>query len=496
MCNTNVGQVCVAAYDTAGLPLSTACLSIQWGGGGSGWEAIQTPVTPCNCAPFVIGVGPIAGICPGTCGNGMPSPNMYFAVYDNVWGSGVYQGPADNATVYSTPFGTGIYSWYVYPIDTSLGLANAILISGGSCGAPVNNIVTVFGCMPTIYPVSITPSPVCVGDTFTAADLFSSGTFDGWFSDPQILILPTASFYSTQAVAVSGPGFFNIGFLSTDISGCPLSGTGIVEVQLCSPTPVANFIANTTSICPYACVNFTNNTSNGTSYHWRFPGAVPDTSSSLNPPTICYGSSGDYDVELIAENANGSDTLLLQNYIHVYTVASTNSHFQNDTAFINTGFVSYEWYFNNQLLQGVNSYYCPVPVSGDYSAIVTDANGCNQTVVFLGLVSSVSQNEIQSTINIFPNPASDILTIENLNKNNPVISIEIINQTRQKIRSHNGSSENRINLSVNNLANGIYTLKIQYRQRKHFQKGRYSKLNFRHINNKKALLSQRAFLLS
>lgn len=38
----------------------------------------------------------------------------------------------------------------------------------------------------------------------------------------------------------------------------------------------------------------------------------------MNPIGICYNSPGQYDVMLIASNANGIDTLFLPNFVTVY----------------------------------------------------------------------------------------------------------------------------------------------------------------------------------
>ena len=63
-------------------------------------------------------------------------------------------------------------------------------------------------------------------------------------------------------------------------------------------------------------------TNDPTSWEWSFPGGFPNTSSVRNP-TVSYSASGTYDVQLIAENAEGKDTLLLRNLIHVTTPSAS-----------------------------------------------------------------------------------------------------------------------------------------------------------------------------
>ncbi|HEY8366515.1 MAG TPA: S8 family serine peptidase, partial [Bacteroidia bacterium] len=49
---------------------------------------------------------------------------------------------------------------------------------------------------------------------------------------------------------------------------------------------------------------------------WSFPGGTP-SSSNLKNPIVAYNSPGTYDVQLIASNNFGADTILLQNFVNV-----------------------------------------------------------------------------------------------------------------------------------------------------------------------------------
>src|SRR6185295_7923674 len=123
--------------------------------------------------------------------------------------------------------------------------------------------------------------------------------------------------------------------------------------------------------------DFTNLSLNTTSCQWYFAGAIPDTSTDINPSNICYPNAGSYDVQLIATNANGSDTLLLTNYITVYPSPSPQAISQNgDTLFAITGSTSYQWYFNTNIIIGATDYFYVATASGDYNVVATDVNGC------------------------------------------------------------------------------------------------------------------------
>ena len=139
-------------------------------------------------------------------------------------------------------------------------------------------------------------------------------------------------------------------------------------VKFCDSTQSLSLFTAPAVLCPGTCTDFTNLSLNATSYQWSFPGATPDTSTAVNPTNICYTNSGSYDVQLIATNANGSDTLLLTNYITVYPSPPPQSITQNgDTLFAIAGAGIYHWYLNGNIISGATDYFYVATSSGDYN---------------------------------------------------------------------------------------------------------------------------------
>ncbi|MEO8087957.1 MAG: T9SS type A sorting domain-containing protein [Bacteroidota bacterium] len=174
--------------------------------------------------------------------------------------------------------------------------------------------------------------------------------------------------------------------------------------------PSVSFSA-TQNLCPGTCTDFLNLSFNATSCQWSFPGATPDTSTATNPINICYQNAGSYDVQLIATNANGSDTLLLSNYITVYPSPPQQAINQSgDTLFANAGATSYQWYFNGNLIQGATDYFYIAQASGDYNVVATDVNGCEVEAAVFNIVAEVGSGS-QRPFTIFPNPVGEKLSI-------------------------------------------------------------------------------------
>jgi PKD repeat protein len=75
--------------------------------------------------------------------------------------------------------------------------------------------------------------------------------------------------------------------------------------------PVADFSASTKTVNAGIPVNFFDQSSyNPTTWQWTFAGAAVSNSTLQNPIGIVYNAPGIYDVKLIAQNANGHDSIV------------------------------------------------------------------------------------------------------------------------------------------------------------------------------------------
>ena len=104
---------------------------------------------------------------------------------------------------------------------------------------------------------------------------------------------------TTQSIVVSAAGTYNVTTTNTD--ACDGVGQSADVVIVVNPQPVADgAIGNITNFV----VNFTNTSTNATSYSWDFGDF---TSSSAAQPTHAFAASGAYTVTLTAINGNCTD---------------------------------------------------------------------------------------------------------------------------------------------------------------------------------------------
>ncbi|MDQ3142270.1 MAG: T9SS type A sorting domain-containing protein, partial [Bacteroidota bacterium] len=79
------------------------------------------------------------------------------------------------------------------------------------------------------------------------------------------------------------------------------------------------------------------------------------------------------------------------------------------------------------------------------------------------IVTSTKNNEIENRIRLYPNPTKNWVIIENLNKDDSILKIDVLDIHGRYIQKEsNGKSLDKINLSTANLKSGIYLLKIGF----------------------------------
>lgn len=157
-----------------------------------------------------------------------------------------------------------------------------------------------------------------------------------------------------------------------------------------SLAPSASFeVAGTSSAsgCAPLVVQY-NNTSLGSSnsYSWSFEGGTPSSSTEVNP-TVTYHNTGVFDVELVAENANGSNTSLLQDLIAVSSTPGTASieEMIDGLSFVFSGSAenatTYHWDFGDDNTGSGSTIDHEYDTDGTYPVTLTASNGCGESTV-------------------------------------------------------------------------------------------------------------------
>ena len=176
-----------------------------------------------------------------------------------------------------------------------------------------------------------------------------------------------------------GPGTYTVSLTVTNACGTATSTQQIVIPEV----PSVAFTALPAGGCGSTAVVFLNQTGNGSTYEWTFPGGIPATSTAENP-AVFYANPGSYTVTLTATNSSGSATRTEVDFIVIastiaasFTVApagGTTYTFTNTS----TDPASYLWDFgdgNTSTEQNPTHTYA---TSGSFMVTLTATNACGE----------------------------------------------------------------------------------------------------------------------
>jgi PKD repeat protein len=306
------------------------------------------------------------------------------------------------------------------------------------------------------------------GQTWT--QLYSKGgTTLSTASNQNTSFIPTISQWRTETVSLNAyVGQTNVTFLfqNRNWNGNNLYLDNVNITGVNNGPPAAAFTSNTTAICPGQCITFTDNTTGlPTSWSWAFPGGSPSTSSQQNPGSVCWNTAGTYVVTLTSCNGNGCNTAT-QTINVTMPVMSAGA---DDTIctggnvmLVPSGGISYLWAPGGSL----SCTTCPNPVATPtvtttYTVTGTDANGCSNTdvvTITVMLCTGISMDHIEQLMKVYPNPATDNITIE-LNYSETAM-LSVFNMIGEEVRLqylYPGVND----IEISELPKGIYLFKVQ-----------------------------------
>lgn len=196
-------------------------------------------------------------------------------------------------------------------------------------------------------------------------------------------------------------------YILTVTSGNPLCPDAATDTSIISIQPLTTDFTVETPICngETSTITYTGVSGSNPTYTWDFDGGNATPGAGQGPQNVSWDSTGSYSVELsITNNACISDTTI--NTVDVSIVnAVVDSLIDPSCGGSMNGYISigvnegqpnytYEWSHN----AGVTDSFATGLDGGDYQIVVTDANGCHDTVdVTLNVNPSIAVSIINTT---------------------------------------------------------------------------------------------------
>ncbi|MFT7333467.1 MAG: PKD repeat protein [Sphingobacteriales bacterium] len=247
-----------------------------------------------------------------------------------------------------------------------------------------------------------------------------------------------------------------------------------------TPTPKADFTADTRDIVVGETVTFTDASENGpTSWGWDFnvdndPGVMTSTDQN---PSMTFPVPGQYSVQLNISDGTNDDSKTRVNYITVYEtpksgfdhnifVGSTGVQF-NDTSSKNP--TSWFWEFGDPDFSTSDSRnpFFVYPDSGYFTVCLTTTNlagsdtACNTIIIGDSTgATGISNAFATANVNLFPNPANTFINLSWSNKVQP--TQVVIRDIAGRILSTRGIELNSTSKIINleDLNSGYYLIEL------------------------------------
>jgi len=278
---------------------------------------------------------------------------------------------------------------------------------------------------------------------------------------------PTGAVYlnaATNTMSVSGINVMGSHQYRCFVSNCNGAYTDISDVStlnvISSPADAAGAISGPTAVCQgqsFTCS--VPEIGNTTSYVWTLPAGYTGSSSTNSINVICQptATSGNISVKGTNNCGEGIPSLLsmvVNPQPETPTVTLTGIVLHSSATSGN------QWYDQNGIISGATNQDYTYVGFGNYYVIVTNANGCvsNQSNHLNIADNILAYNPDSKIVNIYPNPSSDLLTIE-IQGNSKELNFEIVNTMGQII--YGGTMLEKTTLKTSDFAQGIYLIKFK-----------------------------------
>jgi PKD repeat protein len=317
-------------------------------------------------------------------------------------------------------------------------------------------------CDTSVFCTSVT---VCIAPTISFTTMWASGgTYD--FSGTATEATTYAWDFGDGSPLGSGLNPSHTYALSGTYTVC-VTAYGCDSVTTCD---VVNICVPAVAGYTYSDVNgtvqFTDTSTNATSWSWDFGDASTDNTQN---PSHTYAANGTYNVCLYVGGCV-ADTICMTvtTCPEALTASFTSMDSLMTAMFMSTSSgspVTYLWDFGDMTTDSVANPVHTFPSTGLYNVCLTtwnvcgdSATSCDSVLLIITGVNTLPGAEVS----IFPNPAQESAVIDvNSAEYAGVFVFEMYDATGKLVRAQNGVIGQRMTIGRDNLAAGTYIYKIR-----------------------------------
>jgi len=259
---------------------------------------------------------------------------------------------------------------------------------------------------------------------------------------------------TSQAITVTTSGSYSV--TVTDNNGC--SASSVATTVNVSNAPAPTVSASATQACSGETITLTSSPAD--SYNW---------STGETTQAITVSTSGTISVTTTNADACagvGLSTPVTITFTQTPTAQGAFTANGNVATFTNTstGATAYSWDFGDFTNSSASAPVHAFAANGNYQVVLTAINGnCTDTTV-LTVAITVSVEELigLGNINVYPNPATEAITVSFDNQLGNSVEISLVDALGRSVVTESiqsvGLTEFGLNLSA--ISNGMYTLQL------------------------------------
>ncbi len=382
----------------------------------------------------------------GTCNTG----NIFTAQLSDA--SGSFTSPISIGTISATSSGTitaTVPSTVAYGTNYRVRVVSSNPIQKGER----NNSNILINNAPSVLS-SPSSKTVCINanTSFTSA-VSSNSTTVQWYFNSSPVGTATLSSLALTSVQASNSGNYYL----TVTNGCGSANSNTVTLTVNNPSVT---VSGLLSVCAGQSTTLT--ASGAINYSWN-------TGSNSSSITATPSSNTNYTVTGVdAQGCIDTETLtVVLNALPTVSVSTSNAIIcTGETSTLTaTGANTYSW---NTTSSGSAIVVNPT-TNTVYTVSGTDANGCSNSSTItqsVSLCTGITQLVNESSVSVFPNPFTDVITIKNTFKNSTIVIVDVLGKV--VFEKQIVSSETSIDLSE--LKTGFYQLMVNGESNSYTQK--------------------------
>lgn len=246
---------------------------------------------------------------------------------------------------------------------------------------------------------------------------------------------------TSQSITVSPGSATTYSVTATNSCG---STTDDVEVTV-NANPSVN-AGNDTEVCVGEEVVLT--AAGSGAFTWS-PGG--ETTQSI---TVSPASSETYTVTINNSCGSATDDVTVDVNTPTEPVISDNGG-----VLVSTSASTYQWYVDGVLINGATEQEHTPASQGNYTVVITDANGCSATSEDYLYITIGINNTADAAFNLYPNPNHGVFTISG---NKQIEEIVIYNMLGELTKSYsNITSNGSTTIDISNIEAGVYFVEIR-----------------------------------